>query len=75
MQALQLSDPGFKFGTRQQALRDRPWKDWQGVTFLPVRRSWSCWGRSWLSPTLHGGVEQDTAAARRVADGTLLLAA
>lgn len=35
-QALQLSDPGFKFGTRQQALRDRPWKDWQGVTFLPV---------------------------------------
>lgn len=39
-QVLQLSDPGFKFGTRQQALRDKPWKDWQGVTFQPVRRGW-----------------------------------
>lgn len=37
-QVLQLSDPGFKFGTRQQALRDKPWKDWQGATFQPVRR-------------------------------------
>lgn len=27
----------FRFSTRLQAVRDAPWTDWEGQTFLPVR--------------------------------------
>ena len=38
-QAMSLQDPGLKFGTRQQAVRDAPWgADWGGTVFQVVRR-------------------------------------
>ena len=36
LQAMTLQDPGFKFNTRQQAVQDMPWHDWEGCMFQPV---------------------------------------
>lgn len=37
VQSMAVQDPAFKFCTRQQAVRDAPWKDWGGVIFQVVR--------------------------------------
>ncbi|KAI3430679.1 hypothetical protein D9Q98_005268 [Chlorella vulgaris] len=36
--AMLTQDPGFKFDTRLQTVRDTPWHDWQGCVFQPGKR-------------------------------------
>lgn len=39
---LQEGGDGFRFATRTQAVRDRPWKDWGGIAFSQARAGPSC---------------------------------